>query len=372
MSEENTLNNGLKLKRSSNIELFRIITMFLILLAHFSEFYLKKYSASIGNLSITYILLLSIGVWGKFGINCFVLITGYFMCKSKITLKKYLILFLEVEFYAFIMKLFAVLLKLEPFSIKSFIYRLIPFNGFGRGFTPSYLVFFLFIPFLNVLVRNINKKQHIYLIVLSLFFFSFIYSIPKLDFNIGYITWFSVLYFIASYIRFYPNAFTDSKKKTGLICLGLFLISVLSIIVIHYLNVKKGLTISPNYFVVDSQKILGAFTAIFFFMFFKNINVKQSKIINAFGGSSYGVLLIHTSSTSFMYYLFSIICFNGKFADKLWSVPILLAVLILVYIAFSIIDMLRKRFLEKTLFNLLDKKFLKRSDEKLYDYFTTE
>lgn len=30
------------------------------------------------------------GMWGKTGINCFVLITGYFMCKSQITLRKFL------------------------------------------------------------------------------------------------------------------------------------------------------------------------------------------------------------------------------------------------------------------------------------------
>lgn len=39
------------------------------------------------------------GMWGKIGINCFVLITGYFMCKSQITMRKFLKLFLEVEFY---------------------------------------------------------------------------------------------------------------------------------------------------------------------------------------------------------------------------------------------------------------------------------
>lgn len=35
------------------------------------------------------------GAWGKTGINCFVLITGYFMCKSQITSKKFLRLLFE-------------------------------------------------------------------------------------------------------------------------------------------------------------------------------------------------------------------------------------------------------------------------------------
>jgi peptidoglycan/LPS O-acetylase OafA/YrhL len=45
------------------------------------------------------IFLLIFGAWGKTGINCFVLISGYFMCESHITLKKFLKLVLEVYFY---------------------------------------------------------------------------------------------------------------------------------------------------------------------------------------------------------------------------------------------------------------------------------
>ena len=45
------------------------------------------------------IFLYLLGMWGKTGINCFVLITGYFMCKKQITLRKFLKLLLEVEFY---------------------------------------------------------------------------------------------------------------------------------------------------------------------------------------------------------------------------------------------------------------------------------
>lgn len=38
-------------------------------------------------LSVKSLCLLLFGAWGKIGINCFVLITGYFMCTSRITVK---------------------------------------------------------------------------------------------------------------------------------------------------------------------------------------------------------------------------------------------------------------------------------------------
>ena len=96
------------------------------------------------------------------GINCFVLITGYFMCKSNITLKKFLKLFLQIEFYKIIFFLIFTLTGYQEFSLKAMIKMLLPIFGIGTGFTSSYLVFFLFIPFMNILIKNMNEKQHIW------------------------------------------------------------------------------------------------------------------------------------------------------------------------------------------------------------------
>ena len=43
------------------------------------------------------LFLLLFGCWGKISINCFVLITGYFMCKSNITPRKFLKLFFGMD-----------------------------------------------------------------------------------------------------------------------------------------------------------------------------------------------------------------------------------------------------------------------------------
>ena len=45
------------------------------------------------------LFLLLFGAWGKIGINCFVMITGYFMCPSQITAKKLAKLVCEFMFY---------------------------------------------------------------------------------------------------------------------------------------------------------------------------------------------------------------------------------------------------------------------------------
>lgn len=94
-----------KKERSSNLELFRIIVMFLIVAHHY-----VVNSGLIQEMSKTpfeanSLFLYIFGMWGKTGINCFILITGYFMCKSNITLYKFAKLVLQVIFYKIIFTL---------------------------------------------------------------------------------------------------------------------------------------------------------------------------------------------------------------------------------------------------------------------------
>ena len=94
-----------KKERSSNLELYRIVVMLLIVMHHYVvnsglTDVMEQNPTSVGS-----IYLYLIGVWGKTCINCFVLITGYFMCQSRITLHKFLKLLLQIEFYSIVIGL---------------------------------------------------------------------------------------------------------------------------------------------------------------------------------------------------------------------------------------------------------------------------
>ena len=143
------------------------------------------------------------GMWGKIGINCFVLITGYFMCKSDISLRKFLKLLLEVLFYNVIIYLVFVFAGYEEFSFVSLFKKIWIFRKVSDGFTTCFLLFYLFIPFLNVLVNALNKRLHSYLIILCISIYSIFGSVPWFEIHYNYLTWFVVLFFISSYIRLY-------------------------------------------------------------------------------------------------------------------------------------------------------------------------
>ena len=71
--------------RKSNIELLRIIGMLMIIAHHYVLNSGIIDAFEVGSTSMNYVFLTLWGMWGKTGINIFILISGYFMCTSSLT-----------------------------------------------------------------------------------------------------------------------------------------------------------------------------------------------------------------------------------------------------------------------------------------------
>ena len=335
--------------RNTNLELFRIITMITIISHHYVV------NSGIMNTMLIHPLIKKslffffVGAWGKTGINCFVILSGYFMCKSKISMKKFIKLLFEIEFYRIIIYLIFCLFKYEKLTLLSLFYTVIPVKSIGDGFTSAYIVFFLFIPFLNILLNGLNEKMHLRLILLCLFMYTFLSSIPIFSITMNYVSWFMVIYIIAAYIRLYPKPLFNNKKIFGITSIVCIIISLLSIV----LCLKKNMFY--YFFVSDSNKVMALITSFSLFLFFKNINIKYNKYINMIASTSFGVLLIHANSDAMRRWLWQDILKNTVFFDTKWWYIHFLVSICIVYIVCVVIDLLRQRFIEKYFFKLYDK-----------------
>lgn len=85
--------------------------------------------------------LLLFGWGGKTGINCFVLITGYFMCTSNITKEKFFKLLGELYFYKIAIWCLFFFTGYEPFSIGVFLEMLFPFLRWQIILQHAFFVF---------------------------------------------------------------------------------------------------------------------------------------------------------------------------------------------------------------------------------------
>lgn len=358
--------------RNSNLELYRIIVMLLIVAHHYV---VNSGLTDAGGviysdpMSAKSLFLLIFGAWGKTGINCFVLITGYFMCKSRITAKKFIKLLFELEFYNIVIYFIFLFTGYEPFSIKEFVKCILPIYSVSDGFTSCFLLFYLCIPFLNILIHNLNEKQHIRLILLVSFIYIFFGTVPKFSVTMNYVSWFCVLFFIASYIRLYPKKVFENTTFWGIATLISIVLSVVSVVSCAWLGSKIDRNIA-FYFVTDSNTFLAVTTGICSFMFFKNLKIKQSKFINTVAASTFGVLCIHANSDTMRRWLWKDTFNNvGAYGSNLLVLHAIGSV-IAIFVICTLIDMARIRLIEKPFFKLWDKHFDGISEK--YKSFETE
>lgn len=357
--------------RSSNLELYRIICMLMIVAHHYV---VNSGMTSAGGpllsdfTSGNSIFMTLFGAWGKTGINCFLMITGYFMCTSKITVRKFVKLMAQIYFYCWIFFLIFLSAGYETTSPYRLLKLIMPFWGFKTGFVSCFIAFWLLIPFLSVLVQNINKRQHQLLLLLLLSYYTLLGSIPTFDVRFNYITWFSIIFFIASYIRLYPHPIFEKKQLWGWMTLTSVFLAIASILGLRIL-LRMG---TGYYFVADSNKFFAVAVAVCSFLWFKNMNIKYSKTINAFGAATFGVLLIHANSNAMRTWLWKdTVDVVGHYSMSLGGVILYsVGVVLAVFIICNLIDQLRIATLEKWFFKWYDRRLSVKAD-KLVNSLTT-
>lgn len=338
-------------RRQSNLELMRIILMFAIIAHHYvvNSGVTDLFGPPITSNS----LFLEIwGMWGKAAINAFVLVTGYFMCTSRLTWTKVIMLISEVMFYIIVVFIIMAIIGYQPITLTNV--ALIPFGilcRVGRGFTSSFLTFYLFIPFLNNLVSQLDSKGLDRLLVLTL------------GINVGTVTffksaafneviWYAVLYLVAARIRLYPSPITESFKLSRTFFIASVLLSIFSVAVLGLLSSylgREGVGFA-YYFVSDSSKIMAFFSGLSCFLFFKNLSFPHSLCVNRIASTTFGVFLIHANSDAMRDFLWrGLLKVPIAYYDPL---PLLVLhaslSMIGVFVVCSAIDLIRQVLIEKS------------------------
>lgn len=300
-----------------------------------------------------------IGMWGKTGINCFVMITGYFMCTSRITLRKFLKLILEIIFWDFVCHSAFILAGYGNISIKDFLLHLLPVKSVGVRFTSCFILFWLTIPFLNILVKNMTHRQHLSLIALALFTYTAMAYAPHGEVRMNYVSWFVVLYFISSYIRLHPqHVWRESSTRTwAFATIAAVVMAIASVLAILCYNEIRGIDYPPYRFVSDSNSIFALAVGVASFMLFKNIHIPHNRFINAVGATTFGVLLIHANSDTMRQWLWKdVVDCVGHYNAPHYYIYAPLAV-VAVFAVCSLLDWIRIKTLERWFFAIFDAKY---------------
>lgn len=163
----------------------------------------------------------------------------------------------------------------------------------------------------------------------------------------GNIQWFTLVYIIGAYIKKY----NIELNKTKHLCLLYPLVVIAVYVVAELLGYSKSLDLIKK--ITSMNSIIVLIESIIIFIFFKNINIKNSNLINIAGKSSLGVYFIHDN------YMIRNVWWNKILNVKyFYNINILVLILhiivsIIIIYSFGIIaEVIRIKMIENNIFKL--------------------
>lgn len=294
--------------RNSNFELMRILSMLFIVIYH-----VLMHSNAYQNAKDTeQIIIIVIEAIILVHVNSFVLVTGYFQCKSTRKISKVVSIINQTWFYKVLIMFILVGINFikMPNNI-TILYTLLPLDNATYWYINCYLALYIISPILNIVINKISKKELRNIIITLFIIVSIISTIGKdAYFNTSTgrsLSVFILLYFIGAYIRLFPPQDTQVLKKyttkaRRLVYLLCFLLCVLLSFFCWLLNeyiTKQNL----NEFMKEIGSIFAAMhlsyaspivllQSIMYFLYFGTYQIKN-KIINKIATATLGVYLIH-------------------------------------------------------------------------------
>lgn len=269
--------------RASNLELLRIVAMLMIIALHQNATANAIATLTPGNLNyyITHIVQ-SICICS---VNCFVLLSGYFMIeKDEAPIKKCIHLLVDVAFWGLVGFGCSFVIWGESPNVKDIIIAVIPYIKGRRWFVRDYIILMLFVPFISSCLVRLSKKNYQTLLVVLLLVFSiwpsFFPNPPIDDYGFSCIH-FIHLYVIAGYWKLY-----GVKFPKPLICISGYLISV--ILILGSALLGMGYSYAYNY-------LFTIIAAISLFLLFRSLTI-QSSVVNKLAGGAFDTFIIHTTT----------------------------------------------------------------------------
>ncbi|MBU5428778.1 acyltransferase [Kineothrix sp. MSJ-39] len=339
--------------RNSNLELLRIFMIISIIAHHYVVNSGVTLEFDYNRLNFNMIFLQIVGMWGRTAINTFTIITGYFSVKKGTSVRKILKLYFTIKFWSF---LSAILFHCTGYYCLDAqgLYKLIlnVVYDVNVGYIGTMMILMLAIPILNVLANNMTKKQYQYLILLILGYFMVMATFLEHD-TFNFTGWLISAYMIGGYLRLYPLKYDNIKMGLLGICVSVLLMCV-SILYVDFIASKHGFD-SAYYMVSNCNKLLPILASVSLFFLFKNLKIKNSKIINTIASATFGVLIIHANSDTMRKFLWVTVFNCVEHYYTKWM-PIYVCLVVLgIYVVCVILELLRMKYIEKPFFVLLDK-----------------
>lgn len=339
----------MKKERFSGIELLRIIMMLQIIFLHFCD---KGgytiFAKELGGIH----LYLFYGVWYlcRCPVFVFFILTGYFLCKKEITFddvkSRILKIYIPMLFYSMLIPLVMLLFGWCSFDDISIVNMILPLFCKGWYFLTGYILIVILSPYINKLIKSMNKKEYGILLIILLAILSIwtplshlkpfdnFFSIDQVISNQSGKSLYDYIfmYLLGGYLNLYIKSDDKPKFKYLFIFILCGIFQCLCI-KIHHPYISIG-GYNDNLFVIIQ--------CICLVLFFRDFKFK-SRFINYISSFTLEIYLIHE------HYLFKYFMWDNFFGIKnisffnTWFYPLkIIVICLIIFILCVIIELLRR------------------------------
>ena len=338
-------------KRQADFELLRIVAMGMVIVLHYLSRggILVPYREDASVLNRTAWL---IEAFCMVCVNCYVLISGYFLAESEWKPGRILSLAAQVLFYSVLIPVAMLcvgMLSSSELSIYDWLNFIFPFQTEHYWFATHYLVLYLFAPILAAGVRKMEKRT----LQIAIFFLLLFFSVGKtlipfhlvMDTDGYHYGWFLCLFLVAAYTRRYGIPRLERGRNglilyTGMCALSWAVSAFCGMVerrtgaLSHYVDMPY----TYNYFFI----FLGSLGM---FYLFRNLQIKEgniAKLICRLSPYTFGVYLLHAHilvGDKWMYWL------GVEKVQGTWLfIPHMIVCVIIIYLVGTVIDFARACF----------------------------
>ena len=351
--------------RNSSVELLRIVAMVFIVMSHYCVHNgMDRNEITFGFNNA----LLSWGALGNLGVIIFVMITGFFMCRSKLKLQSVFRTAFATWFYSVVLFAVAMLSDSNSVSVKTAIKSFLPISSSHYWFVSAYFALLLFVPFINKLISVLTRRQFFAVNCIMVIMWAVLPTFTDKTFYSNELTAFVMYYMLGAYISIYPDAFFAKKSGCAVMAAGSLAAAMLQSAATLFGESAVPLFVRElNWYSRSSLFMIIA--AVSMLAFFSKLCI-SNRFINTLASCTFGVYLIH-ENIFVRPFLWQTLFRVEDFKNSPWMLVHMIGSVAAVFLLCSAVEYVRRNIVEKPVMKLYSKAEALFKDSGIYRKIST-
>lgn len=280
-------------------------------------------------------------IFGELGNDVFVMLAGYFLINSEgVKILRLFNLWLRMFFYSVICFCVFSVCGSETFSFAGLLKSMMPISYRLYWFPTVYLVLYVLHDWLNIFLNRLACEEYKKFLFTLFILWSIIPAVLPSNFQASKITDFIFLYSIAGYFKIWGKDFGSRKFILyGIIFIALNYLSAVIFDIIG-LTVKFFAIKAEHFYYMTMPFTICA--SLCLLLGFRSLSIPHNRLINVIASATFGVYLIHENHFV-RPFLWREVFRNATFQDSQYLIPYSIAVIMIVYISCTLIELVRSK-----------------------------